>query len=160
MHQELHFSSAASLSGIWSALHRDIHLALSENEIHYLRMLALAVDDDLVSSLLLKKLKLAVSHEAQDMSPSVIMMSSFLEYEYGGGPATFGQLVHPSPHSPSYGISVTSLLGVGLLGLRSGQTILWPDHRGNLCDLQIGRVENFPKMTAWLNGWASEPHDA
>lgn len=142
MRPTLHLTSAESLSGIWIALHRTSDFAISEDEIHYLRTLALTAEDDLVSSLLLKKLKAATTFTARTRPPSTVAMNSFLEFTFDGGPRTFCQLVHPSPHRPSYGVRIDSLLGVGLLGLRAGQMILWPNERGAFCDLAVNRVEN------------------
>ena len=56
MHQP---ALAENLSGIWSALHPNLELTISEDEVHYLTSMALGSDDDLVSHLLLKKLQIA-----------------------------------------------------------------------------------------------------
>lgn len=154
MQPTLHLASAESLSGIWIALHRTSDFVISDDEIHYLRMLALTVGDDLVSSLLLKKLKAAAIVERCSLPPSTVTMNSFLEFTVDGGPRTFCQLVHPSPHRPSYGVRIDSLLGVGLLGLRAGQIILWPNERGAFCDLTVNRVENCPGLIDWLGNSA------
>lgn len=50
---------AESFAGMWSALHRSGDFTVSDAEVHYLTATALAVDDELTSHLLLKKLKLA-----------------------------------------------------------------------------------------------------
>jgi len=143
-----------SLGDIWSALHKGVDLEVREGEVHYLRMLAIAADDDVVSHLLLRKLRMARATNAASADSDRIFMNSFVEYRFDGGPVVFGQLVHPSPHAPSYGISVTSLPGAGLIGLAAGQTILWPDAGGTLCDLETVHVENCPGLSQWLG---SEP---
>jgi regulator of nucleoside diphosphate kinase len=141
---------AESLSAVWSALHDDADLIIHEDEVHYLRMLALAADDECVSHLLLKKLRMARILGDAEMPNSIISLNSFCEYKMDGGQARFCQLVHPSPHAPNYGLSVLSLAGAGLIGLRAGQTILWPDEAGALHTLHVERVENCPGLGDWL----------
>jgi hypothetical protein len=152
--------TAPTLTDIWSALHTDVELKVRASEVHFLRMLALGADDDVVSQLLLRKLRLA--HVAADVAePDRVFLNSFVEYRFDAGPATFGQLVRPSPHAPSYAIGVTSLLGAGLIGLRAGQIVLWPNAGGTLCDLHLLHVENRPGLGQWLGGEAAEgPLDA
>ena len=135
---------AESLSGIWSALHSGVELTISEDEVHYLRTMALGSDDDLVSHLLLKKLRLASIVAASGIDKHIVAMNSFVEYAVDGGAKRTCQLVHPSPLTPSYGLSVATLEGAGLIGLRSGQTILWPDLLGGLRDLHVLQVERSP----------------
>ncbi|MDT9600837.1 hypothetical protein [Sphingosinicella rhizophila] len=143
-------SLAENLSGIWSALHKDVNLTISKNEVHYLTTMALACNDDLVSHLLLKKLRLANVREPAAVEEATVMMNSFVEFAIDGGTKRFCKLVHPSPLSPSYGLSVTTLEGAGTIGMRSGQTILWPSQSGSLHDLQVLHVENCPGLGAWL----------
>ncbi len=157
MRSRIELSDAESLSGAWAALHNDVEFTISSNEVHYLTTMALAVDDDLVSHLLLKKIRLAATREPISVHASTVRMNSFLEYAFDGGKERFCQLVHPSPHAPSYGVSVASLHGAGVLGLRPGQTILWPDENGTLCDLRIGHVENCPGMSDWLGSRTESP---
>lgn len=139
---------------MWSALHEDTRLTVRESEVHYFRMVALAADDDLVSCLLLSKLRLARA-DAAPAPGRLVVMNSFLEYRFDGGERRFGQIVHPSAFAPAYGISVVSLIGAGLIGLEAGQTILWPDASGTLCDLHVAHVENCPGLSDWL-GFSSE----
>ena len=133
---------AERLSGLWSTFHSKVEFTVSESEVHYLRTLAVAVDDDLVSYLLLKKLRLAKAVPPADLPPGTAVMHSFVEFSFDGGEARFVQIVHPPSPPSSYGLSVTSRLGAGLIGLRRGQTILWPDAEGNLCDLYVAHVES------------------
>jgi regulator of nucleoside diphosphate kinase len=76
-----------------------------------------------------------------------VVMNSFVEYSVDGGPKRFCQLVHPSPLTPSYGLSVATLEGAGLIGMRSGQTMLWPNLQGSLRDLQVLKVERSPRRS-------------
>lgn len=139
---------AENLSGIWSALHRGVALTISEDEVHYLRSVALACDDDLVSHLLLRKLQVADIVAESALDADIVAMNSFVEYAVDGGPGRFGRLVHPSSLAPSYGLSVASLEGAGLIGMRSGQTILWPNLLGSLRGLQVLKVERHPRRSA------------
>lgn len=150
MQPALQLSFADSLGGLWAALHKDVELTICEDEVHYLRTVAVTLDDDVTSCLLLRKLRMAHIVRDAELSRKTVSMNSYLEFVHNGGPPQFCQLIHPSPHAPAYGLPITSLLGAGLIGLRSGQTILWPDERGTLCDLTIVQVEKCPGLTDWL----------
>jgi regulator of nucleoside diphosphate kinase len=139
-------SFAESIGAIWWALHRGNELVIHENEIHQLRVMALGADGDLVSHLLLRKLQIAHVANGASIPDSVIALNSFCEFSFDGGEQRFCQLVRPSSYAPSYGLSVLSLAGAGLIGLRAGQTILWPNEAGTLCDLHVARVENRPGL--------------
>jgi regulator of nucleoside diphosphate kinase len=141
---------AESLSAVWSTLHRDAQFVIQEDEIHHLRMLALAADDDLVSLLLLRKLRIAQVVGGASIPDSLVSLNSFCEFSFDGGHERFCQLVRPSPYAPSYGLSILTLTGAGLVGLRAGQTILWPNEAGELRDLHVARVENCPGLSDWL----------
>lgn len=138
---------AENLSGIWSALHPNVELTISDDEVHYLRSMALGSDDNLVSHLLLKKLQIARTVAASAVDERIVVMNSFVEYSVDGGSKRFCQLVHPSPLTPSYGLSVATLEGAGLIGMRSGQTILWPNLLGSLRDLHVLQVERSPRRS-------------
>ena len=138
-----------SIVGIWSALHHDTRLMIRDSEVHYLRVAALATDDDLASRLLLRKLRVARLVEPASAPRSLAVMNSFVEYAFAGGEERLGQLMRPGSDLPAYGLNVVSLLGAGLVGLQSGQTILWPDSAGTLCDLQLLHVENCRGLTGW-----------
>lgn len=143
-------SVAESLSELWAVLHKDAPFTLLDGEVHYLTSLALAADDDMVSYLMLKKLRLAARVSAGALASGVIRMNSYVEFVHGGE-KRFCQLLHPSaPTMPGYGLSIDSLTGVGLIGLRAGQSILWPGADGTLCELRIVRVENCPGLSRWL----------
>lgn len=143
-------SLADSLGGIWSALHKDVELTISESQVHYLRTMALMIDDDVTSSLLLRKLRVARIVAASKLPRDIVAVNSFLEYRFDAGPKEFCQLLHPSIHRPDYALPITGSIGAGLIGLRAGQTILWPDESGALCDLTALHVENCPGLSAWL----------
>lgn len=149
-------SLTESVGAVWWALHRGNELVIHESEIHLLKMLALGADDDLISHLLLRKLQIARITNGESIPDSVVALNSFCEFTFDGGEQGFCQLVRPSPYAPSYGLSVLSLAGAGLIGLRAGQTILWPNEAGTLCDLHVARVENSPGQSHWLGSTPEE----
>lgn len=149
---------AESLSVVWSRLHRDTRLVIPKSEIHHLRMLALTADDDLVSHLLLRKLRIALIAGSASIPDSLISLNSFCEFSFDGGRERFCQLVRPSPYAPSYGVSILTLTGAGLIGLSAGQTILWPSNSGELRDLHVARVENCPGLSDWLGAAPVKDH--
>jgi regulator of nucleoside diphosphate kinase len=129
---------------MWLSLHSDERFAVRANEVHYFRALAVAHDDDLSSLLLLKKLKLADEYPPLALPRDVVALNSFVEFRIEREPSRFGQLLHPAPSRPNFGIDVNTRLGLGLLGLRSGQTILWPDEHAILRKLAVLRADNSP----------------
>ena len=144
-------SVAESLTDLWAALHKRVPITVYDCEVHYLTAMALAADDDLVAHLLLKKLRIAARAAGDDCDRGLVRMNSYVEFSHGGGGKRFCQLVHPSaPDMPAHGIGVTNLAGAGLIGLRSGQAILWPDVDGTLSELSILHVENCPGLGKWL----------
>ena len=142
---------AEGMAELWAALHKATPLMLAESELHYLKALALSHDDEEMSHLLLKKLRLARVACAATLPASVVRLNSYVDYRHGGGEPCFAQLRHPSaPDMPAYGLSIASRLGVGLLGLEAGQSVLWPDGEERLTALEVLRVENCPGLSRWL----------
>lgn len=138
---------AESLSGIWSIAHADAGLVVSEDEVHYLRGLALSLDNDLVSHLILRKLRIAHILPSGEVPAGTVRMNSLVEYSIDQAERRSGQLVHPSRCPPENGISIASLLGAGIIGLRQGQAILWPTEAGGFSELHAHLVENLPRAT-------------
>lgn len=112
-----------------------------------MQTLAVAGDDDLSSLLLLKKLKLARQHAREDMPSDVVALNSLLEFTFDKGPKQFCQIVRSSNALGQHGVSVGSRIGIGLVGLRSGQSILWPDEEDVLKELQVHSVQTPPVRT-------------
>lgn len=134
-----------TLGSIWAQLHADMPFAISSSEAHYLRMLAMSLDDDIASLLLLKKLKLARELDPSALPSDLVVMNSFLEFTFGDGDRRFCQLAHSSSSERNFWLGINSRLGAGLIGLRAGQTVLWPDEQDRLRDLHVARVENSPR---------------
>lgn len=139
---------ADSLSGIWASLHARAELRISENEVHYLRSIALALDDDIVSCLLLRKLRLAAILPAAEIGAATVTMNSLVEFTQDGGARQRRRLVHPSADQPADALSVGSLLGAGLIGISVDQAILWPNAKSGFGHLRVTRVEDRSAGTA------------
>lgn len=123
-------SSAENLSGLWAVLHNDARFLIRESELHCLRSIALSASDDLVSHLLLKKLRLARIICDSAAPPSLVSLNSQVDFTVSGRPAPTVRLVHPSALGPRDAIGIDSLAGAGLIGLEAGQTIIWPGPEG------------------------------
>jgi regulator of nucleoside diphosphate kinase len=126
---------------LWAALHRDTLFRLAECERHCLVALALAADDDIAAHLLLRKMKMARVVAGPALSPDVARLESRVAYRQDGGAPATVRLCHPSAIGCE-GLDVASLLGAGLIGLESGQTVLWPGEDGRLATLEVLAVEN------------------
>jgi regulator of nucleoside diphosphate kinase len=73
---------------------------------------------------------------------SVVAMNSTVEFldDAHGAPRTV-QLVYPGEADIAVGkVSVLSPVGAGLLGLKAGQSIQWPDRDGRLRALRVLKV--------------------
>lgn len=140
-------SDADCLGTIWELLHRESRFQVLDTERHYITTMAVLSEDDLISQLLLKKLKMA--HTVPSRS-NLVTVGSFVEYTFGSPTKCFSQVVHPAPPMPSYQASVTSSIGAGLLGLTVNQWILWPQDEGQLQKLSVVAVENDPSVATWV----------
>jgi regulator of nucleoside diphosphate kinase len=135
---------AEQLSAHWARMHENAAFAFSAGEAHYLRTLAMALDDDLVALLLLKKLRMATEREAAELPHDVVAMNSLVRFTFGGDECA-GRLTHPSCCGPG-SLSIASRTGAGLVGMRRGQTVLWPDSREALRPLRVDAVECLPSQ--------------
>ena len=120
-------------------------IVLSETDSE--RLTALAVQREAsfpeLSALLLGELERASIRPDLKVSADVIRMGSRFEYrDAGHGGVRTGQLVYPEEADISAGkVSVFTPIGAGLIGLRAGQTIVWPDRDGRERGLTVVRVE-------------------
>ena len=133
---------AETLSALWFRLHSEERFGVRASETYYLKTLAVSLDDDLTSLLLLKKLKLANEYLPSQLPSDVVALNSVVEFRIARGPTRLGQLIYPSSCGPELAIDVNSRLGLGLLGLCSGQAILWPDEHEILRELEVLRVDS------------------
>ena len=131
---------AEFLSSAWAARQRSTKFIIDENELHCLRAIALNHDDETVSHLLLRKLRLAKTPHESRVPLDVAVLNSVVDFSFGQE-RSLRALVHPSAAPGEGRLSVGSLLGVGVIGLRVGQQVLWPDKDGSLHDLVVHSVE-------------------
>lgn len=92
-----------------------------------------------VAELLLDEINRAKVVQDSRLPAEIVAMQSTVRFvdEAGGVERTL-QLVYPHEADIEAGrISVLSLVGAGLLGLRPGQSISWPDRVGNERKLRI-----------------------
>ena len=85
-----------------------------------------------VSKQLLNEIGRAHIHTADKIAPDIVTMHSTVEFidEANGADRTI-ELVYPREADISAGrISILTPVGAGLIGLRTGQSILWPDRDG------------------------------
>ena len=161
---------AELVSDLWLRLSGSVPFAVAEDEIHYLRVVALGLDDDLASLLLLKKLKLSRKLPSDAVPEDLVVMNSVVEFRFGDENLRIGQLLHPSVSEGQNAISIGSRLGAGLIGLRAGQAMFWPSESGELRPLQVvtarpsrgGRVQTLarPVEAASVGGRRGANDDA
>ncbi len=124
-----------------------IHMIDSEAEA--LADLALRVEEKhpLVSELLLREINRAKLHSAESIPDDVATMGSMIEFiDEGSGVSRKVTLVFPPDADIEAGrISILTPVGAGLLGLRPGQSILWPDREGRERRLSVVQVERAPR---------------
>ncbi|MDR2856934.1 MAG: nucleoside diphosphate kinase regulator [Novosphingobium sp.] len=115
-----------------------------EEEADKLSDLALSIEDRLpqVSELLIRETSRASLHSAASLPADVVAMGSFVEFvDEGTGSCRTIQLVYPPEADISAGrVSILTPIGAGLIGLREGQSILWPDREGHERRLVIRKV--------------------
>lgn len=109
-----------------------IHLI--EEEADAITGLAISVEDRLpqVAELLMDEISRAKTHPRSKIPADVITMNATVEFvdEASGADRTV-QLVYPKDADISAGrISILTPIGAGLIGVRAGQSILWPDRDG------------------------------
>lgn len=119
-------------------------IQLIDTEADSLTGLALAAEGRApqVSELLLNEIARAKIHPAGKIGADVVTMHATVRFfdEANGRESKF-QLVYPREADVSAGrISVLTPVGAGLIGLRQGQSILWPDRDGHERVLKIVEV--------------------
>ncbi|EZP74481.1 GreA/GreB family elongation factor [Sphingomonas paucimobilis] len=95
-----------------------------------------------VSAMLLEEIGRATIRTAAQMPDDVVTMYATVDFiDEGGEKAHSYQLVYPGDADISAGrISILTPVGAGLIGLREGQSILWPDRDGRERALKIVKV--------------------
>ena len=95
-----------------------------------------------VCSLLLAEIDRAVIHSEAAIPADAVVMNRRVEFsdDVRGSHRTV-ELVYPGQADISQGrISILTPIGAGLIGLREGQSILWPDREGQERKLTIVKV--------------------
>jgi regulator of nucleoside diphosphate kinase len=105
-----------------------------EEEADTITSLALSVEDRLpqVSELLMDEISRAKTYSKAKIPSDVVTMNATVEFvdEASGADRTV-ELVYPKEADISAGrISILTPIGAGLIGLRAGQSIHWPDRDG------------------------------
>lgn len=110
-------------------------IQLIDDEVDTITNLALSVEERLpqVSGLLLDEISRAKTCRRSKIPADVITMNATVEFvDEASGTSRTVQLVYPRDADISAGrISIITPIGAGLIGLRAGQSILWPDRDGH-----------------------------
>ena len=130
------------------AAHRPpIHMIDSEAEA--LTNLAIGAEDRHpdVSEMLLQEIGRARLHPAAKIPADAVTMLSTVEFtDKATGATRTLQLVYPKDADIAQGrISILTPVGAGLIGLRAGQSIIWPDRHGKERVLTIEKVAQLDK---------------
>jgi regulator of nucleoside diphosphate kinase len=116
-----------------------------DTEADTLTTLAVGAEDRLpqVSEMLLEEIARAKICPAAKIGKDVVTMHSTVEFrDAASGAKRSVQLVYPKDADiEASRISILTPIGAGLIGLRAGQSIIWPDRSGKERILQIERVE-------------------
>ena len=125
-------------------------LILSETDAERLSALALQNEaaHPVVAGLLLDEIERAQVRADHRVPAEVVGMNSTVEFvdEAHGEPRTV-QLVYPHEADIAAGrISIMTPVGAALIGLKAGQSILWPDRVGETRVLRILKVGRLPAL--------------
>lgn len=115
-----------------------------EDEADTLFNLALSAEERSpeLSALLMGELERATIHKSGRIPEDIVTMQATVEFvDEASGKTNSYQLVYPRDADISGGrISIMTPVGAGLIGLREGQSILWPDREGHERKLTIIKV--------------------
>lgn len=119
-------------------------IQIRETDAERISNLAIEAEDRLpqVAELLLAEINRATIVEDSRLPQNVVALQSTVKFldEASGIERTL-QLVYPQHADIAEGrISILSLVGAGLLGLKPGQSISWPDRAGKQRALRIMEV--------------------
>lgn len=119
-----------------------IHMIDTEAEL--LSELAVQMEVRLpqVSKLLLEEITRATLHTAERMPRDIVTMQATVRFvDVESGKDNTYQLTFPQQADIAAGrISILTPVGAGLIGLREGQSILWPNRVGHERELKIIEV--------------------
>lgn len=128
-----------------TAARRRPAITMIDTEAETLTNLAMGAEDDLpeVCGMLLDEIGRARICDAAKIGANVVTMHATVEFsDTASGAKRTVQLVYPREADIAAGrISILTPIGAGLIGLHEGQSIIWPDRKGQERILQIDRVE-------------------
>lgn len=120
-----------------------------DHEADALADLAVSVERRMpeVSALLIDEISRATVHSAAEMPRDIVTMASHVDFfDEANGETRSIQLVYPHEADISAGrISILTPVGAGLIGLRRGQSIRWPDRDGRERALSVVAVAQPPR---------------
>ena len=134
---------AEHVSASWASRLGGSDIIIDENDLHCLRTIALNHEDETVSHLLLRKLRVARVVHPSRVPLDVVVMNRVVDFSFAGR-RVIAALVHPRAREANNRLSVGSLVGAGLIGLSAGQGISWPDEEGSRRELAVHSVEYRP----------------
>jgi len=115
-----------------------------DDEAEALTNLAMSVEARLpqVSQLLLNEIGRARLHPRSRIAPDVVTMHARVAFlDEASGTSRTVQLVYPRDADITEDrVSILTLVGAGLIGMRTGQSIMWPDRGGRERLLTIAEV--------------------
>jgi regulator of nucleoside diphosphate kinase len=115
-----------------------------DTEADTLTDLALAQQErsPVVSELLIEEINRAKIHPANKIPADVVTMHAQVEFvDEANGASRTVELVYPADADIAAGrVSIMTPVGAGLIGMREGQSILWPDRDGQQRGLSIYMV--------------------
>ena len=119
-----------------------IHMSDTEADTLTYRALARQERSPAVADLLLQEIDRAKIHSSRKIPGDIVTMHSQVEFvDEGSGASRTVELVYPADADISAGrISILTPVGAGLIGMREGQSILWPDRDGQQRRLSIVKV--------------------
>lgn len=130
------------MTKITAARRPAIHMI--DDEAETLTDLAIGLEEALpqVSELLLEEISRARLLKRSRIASEIVIMGSMVEFvDETRGTTRTVQLVYPRDADISSDrISIATPIGAGLIGLRPGQSIKWPDRNGKEHCLRIVRV--------------------
>lgn len=120
-----------------------------DSEADALTDLAIGIEKRMpqVSELLLREIGRATIHKERHIPRDVVTMNSEVDFiDETSGSVRSVRLVYPSDADIATGrISVLTPVGAGLIGMRAGSAILWPDREGQERAITIRAVMQPPQ---------------
>lgn len=127
-----------SLVQIWTALHKELVLEIDRADARYLRDVAFGLDDELVARLMAAKLALAQPGAAAQAPGDTARCGSMVLFSVQGRQRRV-RLVHGNVDNAD-ALGVATRFGAALVGLRQGDSLLWPSEQGRLVEVRALEV--------------------